>query len=215
MGPSGDTTGTQHADPGSWTKRSGRNNDAEFASGFDPGMVNGNTIAIQGNTGAEVIAGNLNPNRGLGTYYYSSKKEPSDGLVQSGFLYGNGRKFEVDFDELDFGNPGDKNTQMASVYIDNKKLEEVKYKASDLGFKNFSDQTMHFKADIKEGHVSVQAINSQGKWQQIAELSNGTINADTMRNTDFKPMMSTWRMAGRPDDGQRHEMSGDMSFTPA
>ena len=215
LGVAGDTTGSQRSDPADWTKRSGRNDGAEFASGFDPGMVNGNTIAIQGDRGAEVIAGDLNPDRGMGTYFYSSKKEPADGLVQSGFLYGNNRKFEIDFDESDFGNPGDKTTQMASIYIDNNKTVEVKYKASDLGFKNFSDQTMHFKADITEGHVSVQAINSEGKWQQIAELSNGTINSGTLRETDFKPMMSTWRIAGTPDDGQRHEMTGDMSFTPS
>jgi hypothetical protein len=73
---------------------------------------------------------------------------------------------------------------------------------------------MHFRAVIKEGNVSVQALNSQGNWQQITELSNGTINSGTMRETDFKPFMSTWRMSGRPDDGQRHEMTGEMSFTP-
>ncbi len=214
MGPGGNTSGAQISNAGNWSRRSGKNDDPAFSSYFDPNMVNGNTIAIQGSQGSEVNDGSINSNRETGTYYYSSKKNAADGLVQSGFLYGNGRKFEVDFDELDFGNPSDTGTQQASVYIDNDKKVEAKYKASDFGFNNFSDQTMHFRAVIKVGHVSVQALNSQGNWQQITELSNGTINSGTMREADFKPFMSTWRMSGRPDDGQRHEMTGEMSFTP-
>ena len=213
---SGDSAGTDRPGPDSWTKRSGKNSDPNFASSFDQGMVNGNTLAIQGNRGAEVVGDNINANRQLGTYYYSSQKTPSDGLVQSGFIYGSNRAFEVDHDEPGtFTGKTDPNVQMTSIWWQNAKVAEIKYTPQDLGFKNFSDQPMHFKTVITDGHVSEQALNSQGKWQELAQFSDKGINAQLLHDLDFKPMMSTWRIAGRPDDGQRHEMTGDMSFTPA
>lgn len=212
-----DMEGADRLDLRSFTKRTGRN-EGPYQTDFRQENIhfNGNgsaTIDLAGAHGGELRNDNAPGATKYGTYYYTSQKSISgDGQNLSGFLYGNGRKLEIDFDEGGFH--GDQNVQEAGIWFNDQKIAIKKFRAEDYGFKNFTDQPMTYKTDISEGHISVSIKDANGKFQLLTEYSNPEITEKLLRDIDFKQFASAWGVSGKYSGAPAELVVHDMSYEP-
>ncbi len=175
-----------------------KNAEGMFATAFDPknataGPNGSMNIHMQGNAGAEITA--AHDATAYGSYTATTKSQDVHGANQTGFFYGDGRKFEVDLFEPALQH-GDVNTFTSGMWLDNVKVAETNVKASDLGFKSFHDQPMTYKMDFSPGNIKISALNSKGAWQTIVNHSDPRINDQLARDTHFKQMFSVWGVSG-------------------
>ena len=175
-----------------------KNSEDIFGTSFDPNNATaaangGMNIHMQGNAGAEITA--AQNATAYGSYTTTTKSMDVHGANQTGFFYGDGRKFEVDLFEPAL-KQGDVNTFTSGMWLDNVKVAETSIKASDLGFKSFHDQPMTYKMDFQPGNIKISALNSKGEWQTIVDHSDPRISDQLARDTNFKQMFSAWGING-------------------
>ena len=175
-----------------------KNDEGIFGTFFDPNNATaapngGMNIHMQGNAGAEITA--AQNATAYGSYTTTTKSMDVHGANQTGFFYGDGRKFEVDLFEPAL-QQGDVNTFTSGMWLDNVKVAETNVKASDLGFKSFHDQPMTYKMDFQPGNIKISALNSKGEWQTIVDHSDPRISDQLARDTNFKQMFSAWGVNG-------------------
>lgn len=176
-----------------------RNSEAIFGTAFDPNNATalsngGMNIHMQGDSGSEITA--AQNATAYGSYTTTTKSMDVHGANQTGFFYGDGRKFEVDLFEPALNN-GDVNTFTSGMWLDNVKVAETSVKASDLGFNSFHDQPMTYKMDFQPGNIKISALNSKGEWQTIVDHSDPRISDHLARDTNFKQMFSAWGVNGQ------------------
>ena len=176
-----------------------KNAESMFGTHFDPNNVSalangGVNIHMQGGSGAEITAGQNAT--AYGSYTTTTQSQDVHGANQTGFFYGDGRKFEVDLFEPAL-HGGDVNTFTSGVWLDNQKVAEVSIKAADLGFNSFHDQPLTYKMDFSPGNIKISAMNANGQWQTVVDHSDPRITDQLARDTNFKQMFSVWGVNGQ------------------